>query len=155
MAFEETTGDLFGLGLDAIGHGVNCRGVMGAGIALGFRRRWPAMYQEYRARCRRGEFRLGDFFAYLELDEPHPRVVYNLATQLNPGPNADLLAIHVAVELALDHADGLGMATFGVPRIGAGLGGLYWPAVRDVLAEVAERSPVRLIAVTLPVEEAP
>ena len=48
MAFTMVTGDLFDLGLPAIGHGCNCSGSMGAGIAVQFKRRFAAMYQEYR-----------------------------------------------------------------------------------------------------------
>ena len=35
---------------------LNTRGAMGAGIALGYRERFPASYKKYRARCFRGEF---------------------------------------------------------------------------------------------------
>jgi O-acetyl-ADP-ribose deacetylase (regulator of RNase III) len=64
MAMTMVTGDLFELGLPAIGHGCNCVGSMGAGIAKEFRRRYPRMYQEYRQRCQRGQFGLGDIFPW-------------------------------------------------------------------------------------------
>lgn len=36
MSLTEVTGDLFAVtGLDALAHGVNCRGIMGAGMTCG------------------------------------------------------------------------------------------------------------------------
>lgn len=37
-----------------LAHGVNCVGAMGAGIAVNFKRKFPDMYEEYNARCKRG-----------------------------------------------------------------------------------------------------
>jgi hypothetical protein len=83
MSFTMVTGDLFDLGLPAIGHGCDCAGAMGAGVAVEFKRRFPAMHQEYRRRCRQGTFRLGDIFVW---DQEPGLVVYNLATQSVPCP---------------------------------------------------------------------
>jgi O-acetyl-ADP-ribose deacetylase (regulator of RNase III) len=58
------TGDLFNLGLPAVGHGCNCAGAMGAGIAVEFKRWFPAMYQQYRRRCQQGGLQLGDVFVW-------------------------------------------------------------------------------------------
>jgi len=44
----ERTGDLFSSDCPALGQGVNTLGLMGAGIAVEFRRRWPAMAEAYR-----------------------------------------------------------------------------------------------------------
>jgi O-acetyl-ADP-ribose deacetylase (regulator of RNase III) len=113
MAFTMVTGDLFELGLPAVGHGRNCVGAMGAGIAVQFKRRFPAMYQEYRRRCQQGTFRLGDIFAW---DQEPGLVVYNLATQSVPRPSATLQAIDTSVRAALADAQQRGLTRLGVPR---------------------------------------
>jgi O-acetyl-ADP-ribose deacetylase (regulator of RNase III) len=147
MAFTMVTGDLFDLGLPAIGHGCNCAGAMGAGIAVEFKRRFPDMYQEYRRRCRQGSFRLGDVFVW---DREPDLVVYNLATQPVPRPSATLTAIDTAVRAALADAEERDVVALGVPRVGAGLGGLAWPEVAEVLRRAGEDSTVELIAVSQP-----
>lgn len=141
----EVEGDLFDLGLPAIGHGCNCSGVMGAGIAAEFRRRWPQMYQQYREMCLRHELTLGDLFVY-ESDV----AIYNLMTQPTSGPTANLGAIGKSVKAALQDCDEFGIPKLGLPRIGCGIGGLRWEDVRQVLDEAAEDSPVDLVLVTLP-----
>jgi O-acetyl-ADP-ribose deacetylase (regulator of RNase III) len=147
MAFTLVTGDLFDLGLPAIGHGCNCAGAMGAGIAVEFKRRFPAMYQEYRRRCRQGSFRLGDIFVW---DREPDLVVYNLATQSVPRPSATLEAIDTSIRAALTDAARRGLPRLAVPRIGAGLGGLAWPDVAAVLRQAGDHSTVELTAVSLP-----
>lgn len=147
VAFTPVTGDLFDLGLPAIGHGCNCAGAMGAGIAVHFKRRFPAMYQEYRRRCRQSSFRLGDIFVW---DQEPDLVVYNLATQSVPRPSATLQAIDTSIRAALTDAERRGLARLAVPRIGAGLGGLAWSDVEAVLRQAGDDSPVELIAVSLP-----
>jgi O-acetyl-ADP-ribose deacetylase (regulator of RNase III) len=120
---------------------------MGAGIAVQFKRRHPAMYRAYRDRCRSGTFQLGDVFTWETEDG---LVIYNLATQPAPGPSATLDAIGRSVTSALADASTRGIAQIGVPRIGAGLGGLVWGDVEAVLRDAAQSSTVNLIAVSLP-----
>src|SRR5438552_8874939 len=38
---------------------VNCVGVMGKGVALEFKQRFPEMFEDYVERCQRGEVKLG------------------------------------------------------------------------------------------------
>src|SRR5213082_1078396 len=49
---------------------VNCVGVMGKGVALEFRNRFPAMYCDYVERCARGAVRLGRPYLYRDLTLP-------------------------------------------------------------------------------------
>ncbi|HKD96407.1 MAG TPA: macro domain-containing protein [Micromonosporaceae bacterium] len=139
-------GDLFTAGLPALGHGCNCAGAMGAGIAVEFRQRYPGMFEEYRARCRDGRFRLGGMFVWQAPDV----VVYNLATQPVPRPTATLDAIETSVGAALTDVAGRGLHALGLPTIGAGLGGLAWPDVTAVLERVAGGSDVELVVVSRP-----
>jgi O-acetyl-ADP-ribose deacetylase (regulator of RNase III) len=146
MALTPVTGDLFELRLPALGHGCNCAGAMGAGIAVEFKRRFPDMYREYRSRCRQGRFVLGEIFLW----EASDATIYNLATQPVPRPSATLQAIDTSVRAALADAEQRRKVELGIPRIGAGLGGLDWNDVADVLAGASEGSTVELVVVSLP-----
>lgn len=52
-------GDLLADPAMALVNTVNCVGVMGAGIAAQFKRRYPWMFKEYQRRCRMGSVRPG------------------------------------------------------------------------------------------------
>ena len=49
---------------------MNCVGVMGAGIALEFKRRYPEYYEDYRERCKQGKVKLGFPYLYKRLGPP-------------------------------------------------------------------------------------
>ncbi len=137
MSLVEIKGDLFAVpGLDALAHGVNCVGAMGAGIAVEFRRRWPSMFSHYREACRQGVLQPGGIIAWRTLGRGP--WVYNLATQPRPGPCASLPAIESALAQMVGHARVSGVKRIGMPQIGCGLGGLSYADVRPLI-EVAAR----------------
>jgi O-acetyl-ADP-ribose deacetylase (regulator of RNase III) len=136
-----TQGDLFASHLPAIAHGVNCRGVMGAGIAAQFRARYPKMYESYRRRCLRGELLPGEVVPWKHDDGT---VIYNLATQREPGPDAQPWMITAAVGRMITEAvTDYGITEVGLPLIGCGIGGLAKVALRQALLPYAG-APVNL-----------
>jgi O-acetyl-ADP-ribose deacetylase (regulator of RNase III) len=142
MATTFVKGDLFAhTGLDALAHGCNCAGAMGKGIAVRFRERFPKMYEAYKERCADGRFALGDVFAWPE----DGLTIFNLGTQKTWRTKADLSAIETAVRSMVRLAEQSRIARVGLPRIGAGLGGLAWPAVRALLAEIGNDTHVELV----------
>ena len=146
MAIEFRTGDLFALGLPGLAHGVNCQGQLG-GLALHFAERWPDMADAYVDECSGGRLELGGVFVWTAADGT---VIYNLATQLHGGPNAELGAIESSLRSAVEHAEDHGITTIGLPRIGAGIGGLKWEDVRAVIVGVAALTDLSLVVVSLP-----
>ncbi|WP_076259245.1 macro domain-containing protein [Intrasporangium flavum] len=146
MAYTELTGDLLTVDLPAIGHGCNTAGSMAGGIARQVRDRWPQLYAEYAQRCATGRFALGSFHAV----DVGDKLVYNLGTQARPGRNADLDAIESAVSAVLDDLTRRGIPALGLPRLGAGIGGLPWREVEASLRRMAMDSPVQLVVVTQP-----
>jgi O-acetyl-ADP-ribose deacetylase (regulator of RNase III) len=137
------SGDLFHHpGLKAFAHGCNCAGAMGKGIALEFRERFPRMYAEYKARCTDGRFVLGDVFVW---SEPGGVTVFNLATQKTTRTRADIQAIETALARMLAAAVATQIERIGLPRVGAGLGGLPWEEVRALLEKVGASTAIELI----------
>jgi O-acetyl-ADP-ribose deacetylase (regulator of RNase III) len=136
------TGDLFASSdLDALAHGCNCRGVMGAGIAREFRRRWPDMYEAYRARCASGKVKVGQVMPW----RAGSMTIYNLATQDRPGPHATIEAVEAACAQMLVHAHKRGIMRIGLPQIGSGIGSLAWPDVEQVLDRLASQTEIELV----------
>jgi O-acetyl-ADP-ribose deacetylase (regulator of RNase III) len=114
---------------------------MGAGIAVAFKDRWPRMFDEYRARCADGRFGLGDVFVWSEGDA----TIYNLGTQEHWRKKAQLSAVTRALAKMVSLAKAGGVARIGLPRIGAGLGGLDWPKVKTALEAAGEEPSVTLV----------
>lgn len=134
------TGDLFSTTAGAIGHGVNTKGVMGAGIALQFRKKFPAMFELYRDWCQEGDIEPADSMIWY--DEPSNLLVCNIASQDLPGPHAKMEWLIPAVRVTLEHLEKLNIKTLALPRIGSGLGGLDETEVEAALTKLAESSTV-------------
>ena len=137
-----TKGDLFATDdVRAYGHGCNCAGAMGAGIAIEFKRRYPRMFDEYAARCADGRFGLGDVFMWTEGNE----TVFNLGTQEHWRKKAQIPALAKSLRKMVELASHAGIERVALPRIGAGLGGLDWMRVKRVLEEVGAETKVTLV----------
>lgn len=127
MPMQTKQGDLFTHDGQAIGHGVNCVGKMGSGIAVQFKYRFPDMYKEYVKRCSAGSvnpLNPGQVFPW---QSPNGRWVYNLTTQQGTSRKVAMARpewITSAVIAAVKHAEANGVAHIGLPLLGGGLGGL-------------------------------
>lgn len=137
------TGDLFTYpGLDAIAHGCNCAGVMGAGIAKEFKRRYPENFKKYKQACKDGTFKVGGLLTF----DAQDAYILNLGTQdefINPAKLVDIkkalkyminFVMHMNIARSAVHRDPI--KTIGLPRIGAGLGGLDWQDVKQVILDL-------------------
>jgi O-acetyl-ADP-ribose deacetylase (regulator of RNase III) len=136
MPIVSVSGDLFvnAVGAQALAHGCNCQGSMGAGVAAGVRQRYPLLFLEYRRRCRAYPplFNPGDVFLWKDPERPW---VFNLATQEYYGRRGRASYEHVAAALGRLRtlADTEGVTSIALPRIGTGYGGLSWRKVRPLL----------------------
>jgi hypothetical protein len=70
---------IFDVPADAYVNTVNCVGVMGAGIALEFKKRYPKMFEHYRAQCSTHAIRPGDCYCYY--DDEHGIYLLGMAVK--------------------------------------------------------------------------
>ncbi len=131
-------GDIFNInGVNNYAHGCNCAGAMGKGIALQFKNKYPKMYSEYRAMCKDGLFNPGDVFDY-SYGNGH---IYNLGTQVSWKTKARLEYIENSVGRMLALAASDNVTKIAHPAIGAGLGGLDWDDVKEILNSASSNYP--------------
>ena len=67
MIEHRTSGDIFDAGTQAITNTINCVGVMGKGLALQFKQRYPEMFREYAKLCRRKYIQVGKVWIWHEI----------------------------------------------------------------------------------------
>ncbi len=136
----EKTGDLFDSDAPVIGHGCNCEGVMGKGIAVVFKYNYPKMYRNYHEKCKEGFWVPGDVYLYKGED----RYIANMMTQDKKGPNARYEWIIEALGNTLDLMETLELDRIGIPRVGTGIGGLSWRDMYYELVSNFEESPIEI-----------
>src|SRR6266508_6326123 len=124
---------------------VNCVGVMGKGIALEFKKRFPDMYADYVARCERGQVRLGEPYLYRT---PVPPWILNFPTKDHWRSVSRLEDIIQGLDHLLQHYEEWGIKSIAVPPLGCGQGQLEWRVVGPTLYRYLSRMdiPVELYA---------
>lgn len=121
--------DILDITEGVIGHQVNCMGVMGGGLALQVKQRYPGVYGAYVGKT---DWILGD----CQIVEANPGLyIANLAGQYNQ--YTDEFALESAIRPARDFADANGFKLYLPYMIGCGLGGSDWDYISERVAEVA------------------
>lgn len=144
---EYRTGDIFAMpDLQALGHGVNCKGKMGSGIAVLFRNKFKEMHKDYVKLCDEDKLQLGEVFPYY--DETENITIFNMASQYFPGADARLDALLTSVREVEQYCRHHGIDVVGLPQIGCGIGGLDWEVVRRAIEDEVGESPVKFVLVT-------
>jgi O-acetyl-ADP-ribose deacetylase (regulator of RNase III) len=133
-------GDIFETdGLQAFAFGANTDGTMDSGISIAMKKRWPALAEAFAARCAGDKLNLGDVFVWTEGET----TVFALGIQQGP-KKPSMTALTHSVRRMLALAADAKIKRIGVPRIGAGTGGLDWTRVRKMLGEISVGQAVRL-----------
>ena len=147
------SGDLLRSPAQTLVNTVNCVGVMGKGIALEFRRAYPAMFDDYAARCAAGEVRLGEPYLWRPA-RPHRHSILNFPTKRHWRARSRLSDIVDGLDWLEAHREEWGIESLAVPALGCQNGGLRWAELGPLLFERLNRLgiPVELYA---PLEASP
>ncbi len=135
-------GNLFDSNAQTLVNTVNCVGIMGKGIALEFKNRFPDMFADYAARCHRHEVRLGRPYLYKTLMLPW---ILNFPTKDHWRSVARLESITEGLEYLLQHYKDWGITSLAVPPLGCGEGQLEWQIVGPTLYRYLKRMEIPVV----------
>jgi len=127
------SGDLLKETTDAIVNTVNCVGVMGKGIALQFKQRWPKNFKEYEAASKRKEIKPGKMFVYDLGEWEKPRYIINFPTKVHWRGDSKLEYVEDGLRDLVKQVKRLGIKSISLPPLGCGNGGLDWDDVRELI----------------------
>lgn len=125
-------GDIFQSRAQSLVNPVNCSGIMGKGLAVQFKHRYPEMFSDYKHRCTLGEVELGKPYLY-----PRPSLpwIVNFPTKQNWRSRASLEAIQTGLDWLVRNYNACGITSLAVPALGCGEGGLRWEVVLPILLQ--------------------
>lgn len=123
------SGDIFESQAEAIVKPVNCVGVMGKGLALQFKERFPGNYEIYKAACARGELVPGRMLV-VDAGPASPRFIVNFPTKRHWRDKSRLSDIEEGLLALVRDIHDRRIRSIALPALGAGLGGLDWNEVR-------------------------
>jgi O-acetyl-ADP-ribose deacetylase (regulator of RNase III)/uncharacterized protein YwgA len=119
-------GDLFESKAQTLVNSVNCVGIMGKGVALEFRKRFPEMYKDYVRRCEANEVKLGQPYLYRSLLPPW---ILNFPTKDHWRSVSRLEDIVRGLRYLERHLKEWGITSLAVPSLGCSHGQLEWRVV--------------------------
>ena len=118
---------------------VNTVGVMGKGVALEFKKRYPEMYHLYRDHCKSGRFRVGHLWLYRTLG----RWVLNFPTKAHWRSPSRTEYIRAGLEKCIATYQDRGIDSISFPLLGCGNGGLDFDTqVRPLMEHYLRSLPI-------------
>lgn len=153
MVIKTLIGDLFESQCQTLVNTVNTVGIMGKGIAIEFKKRFPDMYEDYVKQCAEGKVKLGEPYLYKRLTLPW---ILNFPTKQHWRSVSNLSDIIRGLKYLEQHYQEWGITSLAMPPLGCGHGQLEWKIVGPTLYRYMEHLniSVELYApISTPIEE--
>jgi len=138
---ERTQGDLLMADAAALVNTVNCVGVMGKGIALQIKKRFPENFKAYEAACRREEVKPGRMFVFETGQMFNPRYIINFPTKRHWRGKSRYEDIESGLKALVREVRQRKIRSIAIPPLGSGLGGLQWNRVKAMIEAAFEEMP--------------
>lgn len=131
-------GDIFKSPAQVIVNTVNTVGVMGKGIALEFKKRYPDMFQAYRDICDRRKLKTGTLMLYYEPD--HWVLLFPTKENWRNPSRMEYIEAGLA-KFCRTYAE-KGITSVAFPKLGCGNGELNWSDVQPVMEKYLKDLPI-------------
>lgn len=142
-------GNLFDSKADVLVNPVNTVGVMGTGLAMAFKLRYPKMFSRYAKHCRSGLFEIGKLM--LVQEEDHKILLFPTKTDWKMP--SDLSYIEAGLKKFREAYAAKGIKSVAFPRLGCGHGQLRWSDVKPLMEKYLGDLPVDIEVRSVVAEE--
>lgn len=127
---EFKIGNIFESNAEALVNTVNCVGVMGRGIALQFKNKYPANFKAYQQACKQELVKPGKMFVFETEQLVLPKWIINFPTKRHWRGKSRIEDIESGLIDLANFIREKNIYSIAIPPLGAGLGGLDWSEVR-------------------------
>lgn len=140
MKIEYIRGDLLNSDEKVIMHDCNDQGIIGSGIALAIKHKWPHVFNDYVEWHLTGRMKMGLFQVSHPREDNQPQIINAITQTLNRQRNVSYKAMHQifsALNYFVDPDNGKIFTRVAMPLIGAVRGGGKWPKIAGIIEEQA------------------
>ncbi len=116
-------GNILNSSMQTIINPVNCVGIMGKGLALSYKKKYPEMFNDYKDKCKNNEIKIGKPHIYKINSEFQ---ILNFPTKIHYRNKSHINYIESSLKFIVENYKSLNITSLAIPRIGCGLGGLDW-----------------------------
>lgn len=136
------SGTVFNSGAEAIVNAVNTVGVMGAGLALEFKLRYPDMYLDYEEKCKQKEIEVGKIDYYTGNPEI---LIINFPTKMHFKYPSKMVWIEEGLKHFVKTYKDYNFKSIAYPKLGSNHGGLEWTKVKLIMEQYLSNLDVEII----------
>lgn len=133
-------GDLFNSPAQVLVNTVNTVGVMGKGIALEFKTRYPEMFILYQSKCDDGSFDIGKLLLW----KKEEKWILLFPTKRHWRSPSKISDIEEGLKKFAQSYDKLGIESIAFPKLGCGNGGLDWKDVKPIMEKYLKSLPIHI-----------
>lgn len=133
-------GDLFSSPAQVLVNTVNTVGVMGKGIALEFKNRYPEMFKAYQKECDNKNLDIGNLFLWKDYE----KWVLLFPTKKHWRSPSKIDYIKKGLEKFVHTYENLNIESIAFPRLGCGNGGLDWNDVKPIMEYYLKPIPIHI-----------
>lgn len=126
-------GNLLESDAEALVNTINTVGVMGKGIALMFKERFPANFDAYAAACKEKRVKIGEMFVTENRELDGPRWIVNFPTKTHWRTKTKPEWIQDGLRDLIEVIREKNIRSVALPPLGCGNGGLDWLEVRPLI----------------------
>lgn len=134
-----TQGNLLEADVEAVVNTVNTVGIMGKGIALMFKERFPRNFEAYVRACGAGEVRIGKMYVTESKELFGPRWIINFPTKTHWRVRTKIEWVEDGLEDLVHVIREKAIRSIAIPPLGCGNGGLDWDDVRPLIVSRLEK----------------
>ena len=141
-----TKGNLLDADVEVLVNAVNTVGVMGMGIALMFKHRFPKNMQEYVVACKAGQVQIGRMFATRTDATTGAKWIVNFPTKQHWRGYSQMAWIEEGLQDLRRFIIENDIKSIAIPPLGAGLGGLSWHDVKPrIIGALQDLTDVNIV----------
>jgi O-acetyl-ADP-ribose deacetylase (regulator of RNase III) len=126
-------GNLLDANTQALVNTVNTVGVMGKGIALQFKAKFPVNFKAYAAACKKGEVKIGKMLVVKERDLNGEKLIVNFPTKTEWYKKSHYDFIEEGLIDLIKVITEYKINSVAIPPLGCGNGGLKWEKVKVLM----------------------
>lgn len=134
-------GNIFDSKCSTLVNTVNCVGVMGKGIALEFKKRYPEMFREYQVLCKDGKVKPGQPYLYRDASGIS---ILNFPTKDHWRFPSKFSYVCDGLDWFAKYYQELGITSIAFPALGCGNGGLKWEDVGPEMYRKLKDLPIEI-----------
>lgn len=142
---EYLIGNLLNADTEALVNTVNTGGVMGKGVALQFKEKYPLNFKRYADACKKGEVTIGKMLVVRDSTLEGEKIIVNFPTKTEFYRKSQYRFIEEGLQDLVRVIAEYNIKSIALPPLGCGYGGLKWEKVKALIEQYLGSSTSRIV----------